>query len=50
MLRKWEIKRFNRLANNENTVIFTSGNKIDYIYDKVSKKRYFPKYELIIER
>lgn len=49
LLIKLEIKKFTRLANNENTVLFTSGKAIDYIYNKKTGKRYYPKNTLIIE-
>lgn len=43
-LRKRELKKFNKLANSSNTVLFTEGNVLNYIYDKTTGKRYFPKY------
>lgn len=50
MLKKLEIRKFTKLANDTNSVLFTSGNKVEYIYNKRTHKRYYPKYELIIER
>lgn len=50
MLKELEIKKFNKLANDVDTVLFTSGNEIDYIYNKRTGKRYYPKNTLIIER
>lgn len=50
MLKKLEIRKFTKLANNTDSVLFTSGNKVEYIYNKKTHKRYYPKYELIIER
>lgn len=50
LLKDLEIKKFTKLANDENTVLFTSGNEIDYIYNKVTGKRYYPKNTLVIER
>ena len=50
LLKKIEIKKFERLANNKDTVLFTNGNEIDYIYNKKTHKRYYPKNTLIIER
>lgn len=45
-----EIKKFTKLANDKNAVLFTSGNEIEYIYNKRTKKRYYPKNTLLVER
>ena len=45
-----EIKKFTKLANKDESVLFTSGNEIDYIYNKKTGKRYYPKRTLIVER
>ena len=45
-----EIKKFTKLANKDNSILFTSGNEIDYIYNKKTGKRYYPKNILMIER
>lgn len=50
LLKDLEIKKFTKLANDENTVLFTNGNEIDYIYNKVTGKRYYPKNILVVER
>lgn len=50
MLLKLEIKKVTKLANDTDTVLFTSGNEIDYIYNKKTGKRYYPKNTLFIER
>ena len=49
-LLKLEIRKFTKLANDTDSVLFTSGNKVEYIYNKRTHKRYYPKYELIVER
>lgn len=50
LLKDLEIKKFTKLANDENTVLFTNGNEINYIYNKVTGKRYYPKNTLVVER
>lgn len=45
-----EVKKFNKLASDQDAVLFTSGNEIDYIYNKRTKKRYYPKNTLVVER
>lgn len=50
LLKDLEIKKFTKLANDENTVLFTNGNEIDYIYNKVTGKRYYPKNTLVVEK
>lgn len=50
ILKKLEIKKFTKLANDTDTVLFTSGNEIDYIYNKKTGKRYYPKTTLVVER
>jgi hypothetical protein len=50
ILRKLEIKKFNKLANEEDNVLFTTGDEINYIYNKKTGKRYFPKTALVVMR
>lgn len=50
IFKKIEVKKFNKLANDTDTVLFTSGNEINYIYNKRTGKRYYPKNTLFIER
>lgn len=50
LLKNLEIKKFTKLANDLDAVLFTSGNEIDYIYNKKTGKKYYPKHTLIIER
>ena len=50
LLSKAEAKRFTKLANDEDTVLFTRENILIYIYDKKNKKRYYPKTTLVVER
>lgn len=50
LMKKREIKKFTKLANDTDTVLFTSGSEINYIYNKKTGKRYYPKNTLIIER
>lgn len=45
-----EIRKFEKLANNKDTVLFTNGNEIEYIYNKKNGKRYYPKNLLVVER
>lgn len=45
-----EIRKFEKLANSKDTVLFTQGNEIEYIYNKKNGKRYYPKSLLIVER
>ena len=50
LLKDLEIKKFTKLANDIDAVLFTSGNEINYIYNKRTGKRYYPKNTLVIER
>lgn len=50
LFKKIELLRFKRLVNNKNIVLFTSGDHIDYLYNKINKKRYIPKNDIIILR
>ena len=50
LLKDLEIKKFTKLANDTDAVLFTSGNEINYIYNKRTGKRYYPKNTLVIER
>ena len=50
LLKKMEIKKVNKLANDTDAVLFTSGNEIEYIYNKRTGKRYYPKTTLVVER
>lgn len=45
-----EVKIFERLANDKDTVLFTNGDEIEYIYNKRTGKKYYPKSLLIVER
>lgn len=45
-----EIKKFEKLANDKDAVLFTAGNEIEYIYNKRTGKRYYPKNLLVVER
>lgn len=48
-LMKKEIRKFNKLANKETTVLITSGEELLYIYDKKTKKKYETKRSLIVQ-
>ena len=50
LFKKMEIKKFTKLANNEDAVLFTNGNEIEYIYNKRTGKKYYPKTSLVVER
>lgn len=50
ILKKLELNKFNKLANKSTTVLFTQGNVIEYIYDKETGKRYYPKNYMEVER
>lgn len=50
LFNKRELQKFNKLANDEDTVLFTRENILIYIYDRKTKKRYYPKHTLIVER
>lgn len=50
LFNNFEIKKFTKLANDTDAVLFTSDNKIDYIYNKRTGKRYYPKTILVVER
>jgi hypothetical protein len=50
LLKKMEIKKVNKLANDTDAVLFTSGNEVEYIYNKRTGKRYYPKTTLVVER
>lgn len=50
LLKKMEIKKVNKLANDTDAVLFTSGNEVEYIYNKRTGKRYYPKNTLVVER
>lgn len=50
LLKDLEIKKFTKLANDIDAVLFTNGNEINYIYNKRTGKRYYPKNTLVIER
>lgn len=45
-----EIKKFEKIANDKDAVLFTNGDEIEYIYNKKTGKRYYPKSLLIVER
>lgn len=50
MLKKLELRKFEKLVNDKDSVLFTSGNEIEYVYNKRNGKRYYPKNNLEIER
>ena len=50
MLKKLEIRKFTKLANDTDSVLFTSGNKVEYIYNKRTHKRYYPKQYIEVVR
>lgn len=43
---KMEIRKFNKICNNSNVVMFTDNNMLVYAYNKITKKRYYPKHLL----
>ena len=50
LLNRREAKKFTKLANEDDVVLFTRENILLYIYDKKNKKRYYPKTMLVVER
>jgi len=50
LFKKIELRKFQKLINNKNIISFTSGDHIDYLYNKINKKRYIPKNDIIIVR
>ena len=50
ILKKLELRKFEKLVNDKDSVLFTSGNEIEYVYNKRNGKRYNPKNNLEIER
>lgn len=50
LLSRREAKKFTKLANEDDVVLFTRENILIYIYDKKNKKRYYPKTTLVVER
>lgn len=50
LIKEKEIKKFTKLANDKDAVLFTTGNEIDYIYNKRTGKRHYPKTTLVVER
>lgn len=50
LIKKMELKKFNKLVNNSNIVLFTQGDVIQYAYNKTTKKRYFPRFQMSIVR
>lgn len=50
LLLKLEIKKVNKLASDKDAVLFTQGNEIEYIYNKRTKKRYYPTFNAVIEK
>ena len=49
ILMKKEIRKFNKLANKETTVLITSGEELLYVYDKKANKKYEPRKSLIVQ-
>jgi len=50
ILKKLELRKFEKLVNDKDSVLFTSGNEIEYVYNKRNGKRYYPKNNLEIGR
>lgn len=50
LLKQIELRKFEKLVNDKDTVLFTNGNEIEYVYNKKTNKRYYPKNNLEIER
>ena len=45
-----EIKKVQKLVNKNKKILFTKENEIEYIYNKRTGKRYYPKYKLAVAR
>ena len=39
ILKKLELRKFEKLVNDKYSVLFTSGNEIEYVYNKRNGKR-----------
>lgn len=50
LFKKIELLKFQKLVNNNDIVLFTDGNIINYLYNKKTKKHYYPKNNIIIVR
>ena len=50
LLSRREAKKFTKLANEDDVVLFTRENILLYVYNKKNKKRYYPKTTLEVER
>lgn len=50
LLKKIELKKFDKLVNDKNSVLFACGNELEYVYNKKTNKRYYPKNLIVIER
>ena len=50
LLRKIEFKKFEKLVNDKDSVLFTQGNEIEYVYNKRTNKRYYPKQYIEVVR
>ena len=50
LFKQIELKRFEKLVNDVDAVLFTNGNEIEYVYNKRTNKRYYPKNLLVVER
>ena len=50
LLRKIEFKKFEKLVNDKDSALFTQGNEIEYVYNKRTNKRYYPKQYIEVVR
>ena len=50
IFQKIELLRIEKLINNKYAVLFTDGNVLEYVYNKKTNKRYYPRYAVEIER
>lgn len=50
LLRKIEFKKIEKLVNDKDSVLFTQGNEIEYVYNKRTNKRYYPKQYIEVVR
>lgn len=50
LLRKIEFKKFEKLVNDKDSVLFTQGNEIEYVYNKRTNKKYYPSQYIEVVR
>lgn len=50
LFQKLEILKVEKLINDKDIVLFTDGDMIQYIYNKKTNKKYYPRYTMEIER